>query len=61
MPYLRCPNCGLLAHVITTAHAGALGCPRCRSHDREIRLTPLEESLRSLSPRPAERRPNPTR
>jgi uncharacterized paraquat-inducible protein A len=58
MPYLRCPNCGLLAHVIATAHADVLNCPRCRAHEQEIRLTPLEESLRHRSS-PPEGHPKP--
>jgi uncharacterized paraquat-inducible protein A len=44
MPYLRCPNCGLLAHVIPAAHAHVLNCPRCRAHEQEIPLAPLEDS-----------------
>jgi uncharacterized paraquat-inducible protein A len=54
MPYLRCPNCGLLAHVIPTAHSDELHCPRCRAHEQEVGLTPVEESLRLLSPPPEE-------
>jgi hypothetical protein len=49
MPYLRCPNCGLLAHVVATADTPPIHCPRCRAIHHETRLTPLEDSLRDLS------------
>jgi uncharacterized paraquat-inducible protein A len=52
MPYLRCPNCGLLAHVIADAHSHVLNCPRCRAGEQEFRLAPLEDSLRHPSPPP---------
>jgi uncharacterized paraquat-inducible protein A len=52
MPYLRCPTCSLLAHVVETDHSPVIHCPRCRALHQEVRLAPLEESLRHLSPPP---------
>jgi hypothetical protein len=50
MPYLRCPNCGLLAHIATGGGA-AIECSRCRAGlGKDVRLLPLEESLRHLDP-----------
>jgi phage FluMu protein Com len=54
MPYLRCPRCGLLAHVLATAHTEEVHCPRCCAHEQQIRLTPLEESLRHIYTPPRE-------
>jgi hypothetical protein len=42
MPYLRCPSCGLLAHV---PGEEPVQCSRCRSFGRHALLLPLEESL----------------
>jgi phage FluMu protein Com len=56
MPYVRCPGCGLLAHVLVTDHP-AIHCPRCRTDERHIVLEPLEESL-DLKEQPGEP-PNP--
>jgi Zn-finger nucleic acid-binding protein len=52
MPYLRCPNCGLLAHMMATAEADVVHCPRCRGGEEEFQLAPLEESLRHVSAPP---------
>jgi uncharacterized paraquat-inducible protein A len=60
MPYLRCSNCGLLAHVIEGDHTGMIHCPRCRAHEKQIQLAPLEESLR-LSAGAPEQQPKPVR
>jgi uncharacterized paraquat-inducible protein A len=57
MPYLRCPNCGLLAHVLAADPSTVVHCPRCRALPRQIELAPLEESLRSLSATPADPEP----
>jgi phage FluMu protein Com len=53
MPYLRCPNCGLLAHTRATADTAVIHCPRCRAIQRQIQLAPLEESLEHVSAPPA--------
>jgi uncharacterized paraquat-inducible protein A len=45
MPYLRCPSCGLLAHLTATDETAAIHCPRCRAIQQDIQLEPLEESL----------------
>jgi uncharacterized paraquat-inducible protein A len=61
MPYLRCPNCGLLAHVVATGHTAVTHCPRCRARQQQQhRLTPVEESLEHLSA-PHEPRLKPSR
>ena len=52
MPYLKCPNCGLLAHVIATNHTALIHCPRCRALQQNIQLTPLEDRRRHLSGSP---------
>jgi|Tabmets5t2r1_1033131.scaffolds.fasta_scaffold04211_6 hypothetical protein len=44
MPYLRCPGCGLLAHVHEIDQA-AIHCPRCRTDEQSNVLQPLEQSL----------------
>jgi len=52
MPYFRCPNCALLAHV--PGHdPTAIACPRCRALSREEQLRPVEESLRDARSLPA--------
>jgi phage FluMu protein Com len=50
MPYLRCPTCGLLAHA--TENSAVIHCPRCRAAQKQIQLTPVEESLSHLSAAP---------
>jgi uncharacterized paraquat-inducible protein A len=52
MPYLRCPNCGLLAHVTTTDQTPVVHCPRCRALQHQKQLEPLEQSLQTLTPAP---------
>jgi uncharacterized paraquat-inducible protein A len=52
MPYLRCPTCGLLAHVTAIDHATVIHCPRCRGAQRHSRLSPLEEPVEDLSAAP---------
>jgi ssDNA-binding Zn-finger/Zn-ribbon topoisomerase 1 len=56
LPYVRCPVCGLLAHAAPSA-TESIHCPRCRSRERDVELSPLEESLRNIGdtpePRPA--------
>jgi hypothetical protein len=45
MPYMRCPSCGLLAHV-TRDGAADIDCARCRSAlEKQVQMLPLEESL----------------
>jgi hypothetical protein len=45
MPYMRCPSCGLLAHVTRNGSAD-MECARCRSAlDKHVQMLPLEESL----------------
>jgi hypothetical protein len=34
MPYFRCPDCGLLAHIVWRGPA-AVHCSRCRARQRE--------------------------
>jgi phage FluMu protein Com len=60
MPYLRCPNCGLLAHLIAGAHNAELHCPRCRAIQQQIGMVVVEESPRYLSTAP-ERETRPAR
>jgi Zn-finger nucleic acid-binding protein len=48
MPYLRCPSCGLLAHVLVNDDTAVIHCPRCRAVQQDIRLEPLEKSLRQV-------------
>jgi uncharacterized paraquat-inducible protein A len=45
MPDLRCPDCGLLAHLVATDAPAAIHCPRCRALAREVQLAPLEDPL----------------
>jgi uncharacterized paraquat-inducible protein A len=52
MPYLRCPSCGLLAHLTATDETAAIHCPRCRAIQQDIRLEPLEESLGQVETAP---------
>ena len=52
MPYLRCPTCGLLAHVSAIDHTTVIHCPRCRAAQQQSRLSPVEESLEHVSPEP---------
>jgi uncharacterized paraquat-inducible protein A len=52
MPYLRCPSCGLLAHVLVIDQMVAIHCPRCRAVQKESRLEPLEQSLGAFSQSP---------
>jgi hypothetical protein len=58
MPYLRCHNCGLLAHVIASDDTTVIHCPRCRALHQQIQLTPLEESLRHPSASSQEPKPS---
>jgi phage FluMu protein Com len=53
MPYFRCPSCGLLAHV-NGDHTAAIHCARCRALQKDVRLLPLEQSLKQID-RPPER------
>jgi phage FluMu protein Com len=52
MPYLRCPSCGLLAHIGAPADTAVIHCPRCRAIQKQIQLAPLEESLEHVSVAP---------
>jgi phage FluMu protein Com len=48
MPYMRCPSCGLLAHV-TRDGSAEIECARCRSAlEKQVQMLPLEESLGQL-------------
>ena len=47
MPYLRCPNCGQLAHIASEGPA-AIGCPRCRALHKDVELLPVEQSLQQV-------------
>jgi phage FluMu protein Com len=53
MPYMRCPGCGLLAHMGTDG-SPPVYCPRCKALQHEVRLRPVEESLRLDHQAPAE-------
>jgi uncharacterized paraquat-inducible protein A len=61
MPYLRCPSCGLLAHVTATDDTTVIHCPRCRAAQQHSRLGPLEDSLQKLSAPPEQQHPKPAR
>jgi uncharacterized paraquat-inducible protein A len=60
MPYLRCSNCGLLAHVIPADHIAVAHCPRCRTREKQVPLATLEDSLRFPLGSP-EQEPKPSR
>ena len=53
MPYVRCPSCGLLAHMATDGSA-PVNCPRCRALQQDVQLLPVEESLRLAQDSPAD-------
>jgi hypothetical protein len=44
MPYLRCPNCALLAHL-PSLDPTAIACPRCHGLSTEQQRQPVEASL----------------
>jgi uncharacterized paraquat-inducible protein A len=54
MPYLRCPSCDLLAHVIAPDDTTVIHCPRCRAAERQTGLGPLEESVQEMSAPPGQ-------